>query len=303
MIDGLVAPLAVVCHDAGATNLILHWLDPQVMPVRAVMQGPAEHLWRSRFGDAGRVATVSQALDGAAMLLSGTGWASALEHVARVQAAARGMRSVAVVDHWVNYAARFERQGVRQLPDELWVADADALALAHRTFPALPVQLKPNHYLQAQVAEIGPGPDPARDHTVLVVLEPTRNDWGRGEPGEFQALNHLLDQADTVGLDGGQGRGRSMPMRLRLRPHPSDPAGKYDAWIAQQGQHHDVKLDDAPTLAAALSRVAWVAGCESMAMVVALAAGRRVICMLPPWAPACRLPQAGLRHLRDVVSA
>lgn len=290
MIDGLPAPLAVVCHDAGAANLILHWLDPRRQALRAFVQGPAARLWQSRFGDAGQVGSLDEALHGAALLLSGTGWASDLEHEARRQAAAAGIRSLAVVDHWVNYAARFERQGSVQLPDEIWVADCDAEQLARRTFAHTPVRLQANTYLQTQVQQIDAGPEPGQDSTVLVVLEPTRNDWGRERPGEFQALDHLLDQAHSVGLP--------QRLRLRLRPHPSDPAGKYDAWIAAQGARHDVALDDAPSLAAALGRVAWVAGCESMAMVVALAAGRRVLCMLPPWAPHCRLPQAGLLHLR-----
>jgi hypothetical protein len=38
-------------------------------------------------------------------------------------------------------------------------------------------------------------------------------------------------------------------------------------------------------------------GCESMALVVALAAGREVFSSLPPWAPPCRLPHAGVRRL------
>ena len=41
----------------------------------------------------------------------------------------------------------------------------------------------------------------------------------------------------------------------------------------------------------------WVVGCESQALVVALAAGRQVWSSLPPWAPPCRLPQAGVQRL------
>ena len=59
-------------------------------------------------------------------------------------------------------------------------------------------------------------------------------------------------------------------------------------------------LDDAPTLAAAVSRCRWVAGCESYALIVALAAGRSVVCTLPPWAPPARLPPGKLIHLRTI---
>ena len=69
----LASPLAVVCHDAGATNLILPWLDLDRVRVQAFMQGPAATLWRQRFGERGLVPTLDAALAGARMLISGTG--------------------------------------------------------------------------------------------------------------------------------------------------------------------------------------------------------------------------------------
>ncbi len=50
MID-LPGPLAVVCHDAGAANLILAWLAAEPRSdIRPVMKGPAQGLWKERFG-------------------------------------------------------------------------------------------------------------------------------------------------------------------------------------------------------------------------------------------------------------
>ena len=87
--------------------------------------------------------------------------------------------------------------------------------------------------------------------------------------------------------------------QVRLRPHPSDPPGKYDGWIARHADR--ACLDDAADLAGAIGGCAWVAGVESFALVVALEAGRRVVVTLPPWAPPCRLPHRGLLHLRELV--
>lgn len=288
----LPAPLALACHDAGAANHVLAWLaagDLQAGPGRVALAGPAGHAWAARFGSPAPQVTLEAALDGAAAVLSGTGWASDFEHEARVLARAAGLRSIAVVDHWVNYAARFERDGSQVLPDEIWVTDADALAIAQRCFPGLPVRQQPNRYLDEQLRGIAPMAAAGDD--VLVVLEPARSDWGRGTPGEFQALDYLVARHAALGLPAGS--------TLRLRPHPSDPPGKYDAWLARP-RAVPARLDDAPTLAAAISRCRWVAGCESAALVVALAAGRHVVCTLPPWAPAGRLPHAGLIHLRQL---
>lgn len=290
-LDRLQGPIAVVCHDAGAANQLFAWLAtrPGLLDnCRAFVEGPAARLWASRFPTRPACTRLVAALDGAATLLSGTGWASELEHRARQLAHHQDLSSIAVIDHWVNYRERFVRAGKEQLPDQIWVADADALALAVAVFPELPVQQLPNSYLVEQLQDIAP--PAAADDDILVVLEPARSTWGRDVDGEFQALDYLVSQLPQLGAEGS---------RLRLRPHPSDPPGKYQAWLARQRQGL-AKLDNAPTLAAAISACRSVAGCESYAMVVALAAGRRVICTLPPWAPPSRLPHQGLIHLRHL---
>jgi len=294
----LPSPLAVVCHDAGACNVILPWLDDAgPLDLRAVMQGPAAALWRARFGMAGAgrhprvgharlVERIDDALDGAAMLLSGTGWATPLEHEARQRAARRGVRSAAVIDHWVNYPERFERAGVVQWPDEFWVTDAEAVTLVCRHFPGAAVRCHNNLYLEEQagtIARCNP-----READLLYVLEPMRSDWGRGVAGEFQALDYFVAQREAAGI--------AAHLPVRLRPHPSDAPGKYDAWLARHAAA-GYSLDRHATLATAMGRAAWVVGCESYALVVGLAAGRQVWSSLPPWAPACRLPHAGIRHL------
>jgi hypothetical protein len=287
----LPQPVAVVCHDAGAANIVLAEVraHPGVRCL-AVMEGPAARLWEAA-GSPHPVMSLEQALVTAGSVLSGTGWASDLEHDARRRARALGLRSIAVVDHWVNYRARFERRGEVVLPDELWVTDPYALALAAECFPGLPVRERPNLYLRAQVEAITRH-GPARPGQVLFLMEPIRYSWpGLNQPGEIEALDYLLGQVGLLGLRG--------PLRLRLRPHPSDPPGKYDAWLAAHAEL-DAAIDAAPTLAEAIAAAECVAGCETAALVVALAAGKTTVASLPPAAPRCRLPHEGLIHLRDL---
>lgn len=282
----LPSPLAVVCHDAGAANVILAWLGASELDCHAVMQGPAARLWVERFGTTPMSASLDVALDGAAALLSGTGWASSVEHEARGRARERGIRSIAVIDHWVNYAERFRRDGRCVWPDEFWVTDEYAVAEAARCFPGQMIRLQPNLYLDQQLQRI---PAASGRADLLYVVEPARDTWGRDRLGEFQALDYFMERRTALDL----------PARgvIRLRPHPSDPEGKYDDWLAG---HRGVQLDESPSLADAIGACAWVAGAESFALVVALQSGRRVVCTLPPWAPACRLPQRGLIHLKEI---
>lgn len=312
-------PLAVVAHDAGAANHILAWLrgsaDAVLLPS---MAGPALQAWRRERGDTPQLA-LEQAVGAAQAVLTGTGWASDLEHAARRLARQQGKHSIAVLDHWTNYRERFERGGEQVLPDELWVSDPHALALARELFPAIPVRQQPNAYLDGLVAEVRAceagtparqGPGTATRHAaggphtraapaaaparVLYVLEPIRQAWGElPEPGEFAALDFFIAGLDRLDL--------GPEAEIRLRPHPSDPPGKYDAWLARQNaippEGVTLALDSAPTLAQALAWAGVVAGCQTYAMVVALAAGRRVVSSVPPWAPPCVLPHPGILQL------
>jgi hypothetical protein len=223
-------------------------------------------------------------MEGCVSLLTGTGWASILEHDARRDGLSRGLRVAAVLDHWVNYAPRFERAGETVWPDEVWVADASAAEIVRQELPHLPIRHLKNCYLQAQVDQVAPPPG---DGTLLYVLEPVRNDWGLGVEGEFQALEYFLARCNVL---------ESGPIsRVLLRPHPSDPEGKYALYL-DAGSH--IELDRSLDMAAALSQADVVVGVESFALTLALAAGRTVYSSLPPWAPKLRLPQEGIRQIR-----
>ncbi|MDK9713631.1 MAG: hypothetical protein OEL86_05890 [Sulfuritalea sp.] len=291
----LLSPLVVATHDAGAANLIIGWLRARRdLEVRACLSGPAAGLWAAAFGDAGTM-PLAHALQGAATLLSGTSYASSLEHQARRMAKERGVYSIGVIDHWVNYPDRFIREGIQVLPDEIWVADEDAHAIAVASFPGVFIRQQPNLYLadlvsQVRAADIAPRqPGCGR---VLYALEPIRHAWTEGgDAGEFEALDYFIRHGELLGLDASA--------EIRLRPHPSDPTGKYDVWIAHNADWN-LCLDPNPNLAVSLAWADTVVGCETFALVVALASNRRVVSTLPPQAPRCRLPMKGIIHLRDI---
>lgn len=286
----LAKPIGVVCHDAGGANQILAMLDkPGLDGVNAYMEGPAAELWRNTFPDVGMTTSLSGLLANTATLITGTGWASDLEHNARRAASDRGIRSIAVLDHWANYRERFSRNDETILPDVIWVVDASALAIARQAFPSSQITLQPDHYAEQQISNILPvAATPPNE--LLYLLEPARSTWGRNEPGEFQALRYFFERLPQLGLP--------VDTLIRLRPHPSDPPGKYDGFLSPTGQPH--VLVDSGSLAEALSRARWVAGCQTYAMTLALRASRTVFCSLPPWAPACALPHAELIHVKDV---
>lgn len=294
-------PVCVVSHDAGGAEIVASYVAQSGLDCRFVLDGPAVRVFQRRLGDV-RIEALASALPACEWCLLGTGWQSDLEWNALGEARRLGRRTVSFLDHWVNYAERFERGGERRLPDELWVGDEDARALALRTFPGTDVRLVPNPYFADVAREIArldglrrdPSPAGAR---VLFVCE-NLSGFGRLRFGderhwgytEFDALEYFFNR--IADLDA--------PVeRVRIRPHPSDPAGKYAAVIAARVGL--AELGGERPLLEEIAAADVVAGCESMALVTALLARRRVLCCVPPGGNVAFIDRRpGVRMLRDL---
>ena len=296
----LRSPVAVVCHDAGAANLVFAWLREWAEAgllnkheFKLLLERPAKKAWQLDPLPLLQMqlhTELPSTLTGCQSVLTGTGWASSLEHDARQLAATLHIPSIAVIDHWVNYTQRFERDGVVALPNQIWVSDGYAVELATKLFKDIPIVELPNTYLKNLVKSIPPVTEDCKN--LLYVLEPIRNDWGRGELGEFQALDFFVNNLEMV---VGQ-----EPVHITLRPHPSDPPDKYNDWLKAHSSL-DIALDSRNGLNEAIAQARWVVGAETFAMVVASAAGRKTYSSLPPWANRCSLPISEIIHLRDLV--
>jgi hypothetical protein len=305
------ASVAVCAHDAGAASHMAAWLAPLQPQLRLCLAGPAVQVFKSRLGMAPSSRhTLEEALDGALVLISGTGWASDLEHQARLLAHQRGIPCVAVLDHWVNYNERFWRDGEEQLPDALWVPDAEAAALAEAAFPSLPVLQLSNHWLEGLCSDVqairsNGGSQPRRPaRRLLYLLEPIRVPWSQGpgcapEAGEFQGVRYWLKQLPQLVKQGWVAPQHELEA-LTLRPHPSEPVGKYDALIAETAAGWPIQLDRASGLAESLAWADAAFGCETQALVAAMACHLTAFSTIPSWAPPCRLPHASLHHLSQL---
>jgi hypothetical protein len=300
----LPGPVAVVAHDAGGaellSSLLLRW--PQALREQAllVLEGPARAVFARKL-DSVQAVSLQAALGRACSVLTGTGWQSTLEWDALGRAHAQGLRCVAFVDHWVHYRERFERGGVVHWPDELWVGDEQALALARQVLPQLSTRLVPNPYVADMAALLNqyqaywPRRDPTQGVRVLYVCEPIREPalrthgnerhWGYTEE---EALAYALDVLPRLGH----------PIEcVVVRPHPSEAPDKYDAQLARA--RVPVQRGGALPLLEEVAHSDWVVGCNSMAMVIGLAGHKTVWCAVPPGGAACLLPQPQIGMLRD----
>ena len=297
--------VAVCAHDAGAASHMAAWLSAYKAQIRPCLKGPALNLFENQFGPLLQY-SLEDSMENARLLISGTGWSTDLEHNSRLLARQRGIPIIAVLDHWVNYRSRFNFMGAEVLPDQLWVADLDAKALAQQDFPEVPVLQLPNQWLNdltQSVVNLRFNPPKKPAQRLLYLLEPILAPWSGGpwdeDDGEIQGVRFWLEKLPLLAQ-----RGFITPLdqgdELILRPHPSDPLGKYDALIAEARCHLPIRLDCSPMLATSLAWADIAFGCETQALVAALACGIPAFSTIPPWAPPCRLPQDTLYHLSQL---
>ena len=281
------------------------WLAAYQAQMRPCLEGPALNIFESHLGPLSKY-SLEDSIETACLLISGTGWSSDLEHNSRVLARQRGIPIVAVLDHWVNYRQRFNFRGDEVLPDQLWVADSDAKSLAQKDFPQVPVLQLPNQWLDTLCQSVvnlrlNPPKQPAR--RLIYLLEPIRSPWVGGpwdkETGELQGLRFLLEKITLLSKHGWIAPLDQLD-ELLLRPHPSDPPGKYDTLIREKSYDFPIHLDLSPLLGGSLAWADIAFGCETQALVAALACGLPAFSTIPPWAPTCRLPQYSLNHLSQL---
>jgi hypothetical protein len=288
--------ISIVAHDAGAATQIFAWIKSGLLRIercKFCLEGPAAKSFRVQQPDT-ELLPLEDALIGTQILLSGTGWANSLEHDARMIAKNKGIKSIAVIDHWVNYRERFVRNHIEVMPDIIWVSDKYAYLKAKSCFPNIEIVEQRNDYIKDQVDEVSSFKIEKKGGTtnILYVLEPIREVWaGNDVLGEFQALEFFLNSIPSLSLGDC--------LSIVLKPHPSDPEDKYNQWVKSLSLSN-IKIEKEKSLA---SLIAWsdvVVGCETYAMVVALYAKKRVISALPRYAHNCRLPFSKIERLNQM---
>jgi hypothetical protein len=291
---------AIVAHDAGGAELLANFIKRSGLKGASLaIEGPAVSVFRRVLGDV-QISSLERALDRSDWVLTGSSWQSDLECRALRLARTLGKRSVTFLDHWLNYRERFARIGTECLPDALWVADRYALQIAEREFPGTTIENIGNPYLesiaeraarQSNVVESG------KAQRVLIVTEPVSvhalkqyGDAMHFGYTEFEAVELML--ARLPQLLGGTDL-----ERIVVRPHPSEPLHKYEYLVDNPVGLPVVVRKDGDLLDEVLDS-SIVIGCETMALVVALAAGRRSVSCIPATGRACVLPHDEIERWR-----
>lgn len=290
--------IGIVSHDAGGAEVLSHLVaNDKSNSFVYCLEGPAKSIFKKNLG-VDNTTNIHEMLTKCDWLLCSTSWQSDLEKLAIKAFKENRKKTVAILDHWVNYKERFVLNDSYLLPDEIWTTDKYASHLAKEHFNDTEVKEVNNYYLEHIKNEIESlGSSKEVEGVALYVCEPIKEHaflqygderyWGYTEE---DALEFCLKNI------------RSMPKnieRLIIRPHPSEKLEKYN-WV-QDIYDVEILFGGHKTLQEEISSASLVIGCESMAMIVALTAGKLTISSIPPGGRPCVLPHKEILSLQNII--
>ncbi|MBW0434113.1 hypothetical protein HGB47_10845 [Leptospira yasudae] len=290
--------IAIVSHDAGGAEILSSYVKKYADQYSYVLEGPAVNVFERKLGKI-HIVSLEDAILKSEKVITGTSWQSDIEKRAISRAKSKGIKVASFLDHWVNYRERFTYKDQLVLPDEIWTGDDEAKKLAQAEFPNAKVYLLENPYFESLQDELSlfKTKKKTEGDDLLFVCENIKDHSERehGSPSywgftEEDAIDFFFENIKKI------------TNRLNscvFRPHPSDPSGKYD-WVLKKYDFYPVQISNEKTLFEQIAQADIVLGCESMAMVMGLLAGKKTISCIPPQGKKISLPQKNIIELRHI---
>lgn len=292
--------IGVACHDAGGAEILASFCARNESDYFFAMQGPAERIFNRKFGDFENL-ELSEMVDSADHLLTGTSGISKFELSALRLAKERGIRSKSFVDHWVNYKIRFiDPSGLLILPDVLVAGDSYAERMLNLVFPGHPIELIENAYWKdlKELLISNKGIPIIKDESKCIFLSEGLTEFqlqGTGGPSTTFDESHLLS-ALVIAMEQIDSNVKHIVIRL----HPSEDPKKYKSLESKyEGlvSVSDSKLD----LWEELAHYRLAIGFQSMALVIAMQMGLRVVSVRPLGSPDIAIPFKEIERLEVAI--
>jgi hypothetical protein len=255
--------IGIISKDAGSANQIAWYVKNYPSNYLFALEEPAINIFESVLGP-----ITNYGLEDLFLLsdelISGTGWQSDFEWAGIQRFVASSKKVTTYLDNWNDYSERFIREGVKVLPDVLWVSDLKAERKATLEFPNIPIVLQKNYYIESireRRADFRRSLTKENGQSnVLYLTEPileveSHNSISKNF-SEFDALKLFLDEYELCD---------DLRLNLRIRFHPSEKQEKYAHMISDIER---VKSDSIE-LAVDLAWADYVIGVDTYAMYVA----------------------------------
>ena len=290
----------LAANDVGGAQAVSLWARENSVEFFVIGTGPAIDVFHKNLGVCNDL-NISEAIDRVDFVLTGTGWQTDFEKSVIALAKEKKRYVVSFLDNWDHFEYRFLVNGVNVFPDEIWVADEYAYAIARNAFPDQKITLKYDPYLGSFDFELLKKKSKrakSRNHalTILFLTENLQSyalarfkDKKYFGYDELDAIQYLLENTSKLGIDN---------FKLAIRLHPTEAPEKYESLVIQN--ENIFWANPKRDLIDELIECDLVAGCQTMALIVALEMGKRVISCVPSFGVPCVLPHEGIYHLNDL---
>lgn len=205
--------------------------------------------------------------------LSGTSIGETIDKILLELCKKEKIPTVCVLDSWVNYWMRFSiTHNLEAVPDYICVMDELARReMLAENFPAERIIVTGNPFFDSFIDGIDQEKEDAE--RILFISQPLKHAETMGAArlsyDEYSVLNDLVSIFDQI----GQEKRKQVVIRL----HPREEKGKFDKIVNRSGFCYDTILD----IKSSISFSGLVIGMNSMALIQAALAGKKVISYQP----------------------
>ncbi|MEK9177155.1 MAG: hypothetical protein AAB923_02565 [Patescibacteria group bacterium] len=226
--------------------------------------------------------------DDVSLVLVGTGWMTSIECDALAAAKKEGLFTAVYLESWTGYRERFgyPKPGWRKnLPDEIWLGDRAAFALAKKQFPGTTkLRLVPNEYFKAVVWRYRLARTKIKPDSILFLsnIDDTTE----------HVFKELLERFSH----------RKGSPKVRVRFHPADDRSRFNPLIKKYKRNVRVERSKEKDIVRDLVRAKSVIGTETTAMMFGALLGIRTVSVLPA-GKRSSLPFASIKRRKDAAGA
>ena len=289
----------VVCSDPGGANCLASYLKAKKFNFIATLEGSAKKIFVDKFGKKVKTVSLLEGFKKTNHVITATSWKSNLEKKTIIIAKKYNIKVSTILDHWVNYKERFTLNNNLILPDEIYTQDNYAFSIAKKYFNNVKITKIPNYYLNSCLNELK-SLKVSRVSNFLYLSEPIQSHYKKGiifenkrDYDEYQSLIFFLKNINKIS-DNIE--------KIKIRLHPSDKKNKYSK-IIYKFKHLPIEISKTKSLLKDISQSSIIFGCETMAMVIALKAKKRVFCTIPPHSKLkSSLPFQSIKYLRSLIN-
>ena len=139
--------ILIYSKDAGGAEILSSWIKhKKIKNFHAILEGPAVKVYKSKFKKI-EIKKKSINVKNYDKFLFSTSFPPSFELDLLKNFKDKNKKTIAFLDHWVNYDKRFKKNNINFLPDQIIVADGLAFKIAKKKFKQTKIIREKNYFL------------------------------------------------------------------------------------------------------------------------------------------------------------